>query len=88
MFYLDEDSWQIAAADNYDKDGNLWRASEGHMINFYQVPAPWYTLRVYQDFKEERYLVNGLNNQRRATTFDDEINARAFGPNALDYYVR
>ncbi len=88
VFYLDEDSWQIAAADNYDKDGNLWRASEGHMINFYQVPAPWYTLRVYQDFKEERYLVNGLNNQRRATTFDDEINARAFGPNALDYYVR
>ena len=88
VFYVDEDSWQIAAADNYDGDGQLWRVSEGHMINYYQVPAPWYTLRVYQDLKNQRYLVNGLDNQRREATFDDNINPRLFGPNALDYYVR
>ncbi len=88
VFYVDEDSWQIAAADNYDKDGQLWRVSEGHMINFYQVPAPWYTLRVYQDLKQRRYLVNGLDNQRRAPEYDDDINPRLFGPNALDFYVR
>jgi hypothetical protein len=88
VFYVDEDSWQIAAADNYDDDGQLWRASEGHMINYYQVPTPWYTLRVYHDLKNERYMVHGLENQRREPTFDDDINPRSFGPNALDYYVR
>ena len=52
------------------------------------VRAPWYTLRVYHDLKAERYLVNGLDNQRRAPEYDDEVNARSFGPNAPDYYVR
>ena len=88
VFYVDEDSWQIAAADNYDKAGDLWRVSEGHMINYYQVPVPWYTLRVYQDLKQGRYLVDGLDNQRRNPKFDDDINPRLFGPNALDFYVR
>lgn len=88
VFYFDEDSWQLAVADNYDSDGNLWRFSEGHMINFYEVPAPWYSLEVYYDLKEERYLVSGLSNQRQVIIFDEEINPRLFGPNALDYYVR
>lgn len=88
VFYVDEDSWQIAAADNYDEGGDLWRVSEGHMINYYQVPVPWYTLRVYQDLKASRYLVDGLDNQRKAPVFDDVINPRLFGPNALDFYVR
>jgi hypothetical protein len=88
VFYVDEDSWQIAAADNYDKNGQLWRVSEGHMISYYQVPTTWYTLQVYHDLKQRRYLVNGLDNQRRAAEFDDTINPRLFGPNALDFYVR
>jgi hypothetical protein len=88
VFYIDEDSWQIAVADNYDGEDNLWRFSEGHMINFYEVPVPWYTLQVYYELKQQRYLVNGLNNQGRASEFDENINPRLFGPNALDYYVR
>ncbi|ARN74275.1 DUF1329 domain-containing protein [Oceanicoccus sagamiensis] len=88
VFYIDEDSWQIAAADNYDKEGVLWRTSEGHMINYYEVPVPWYTLQVYYDLKQGRYLVNGLDNQRKAPVFDKDINPRLFGPNALDFYVR
>ena len=88
ILYVDEDSWQIAAVDNYDKDGELWRVSEGHAITYYEVPVPWYTLRVYYDLKQKRYLVNGLDNQRRAPLFDEDINPRLFGPNALDFYVR
>lgn len=88
VFYIDEDTWQIAVADNYDEDGQLWRFSEGHMINYYEVPAPWYTLEVFYELKQQRYLVTGLNNQRRATEFDEDINPRLFGPNALDYYIR
>ncbi len=40
VFYVDEDSWSIVLADNYDAKGNLWRFSEGHMINYYSAPVP------------------------------------------------
>jgi hypothetical protein len=88
VFYVDEDSWQIAVADNYDKKGQLWRFSEGYMLNYYDVPVPWYTLEVYHDLKKRRYLVNGLDNLRHTYRFEDTINPREFSPNALDYYVR
>ena len=49
---------------------------------------PWYTLEVYYDLKQRRYLVSGLDNQRRVLRFDETVNPRLFSPNALDYYVR
>ena len=58
------------------------------MINFYEVPAASYTLEVFYDLKQQRYMATGLNNQRRASVFDEVINSRLFGPNALEYYVR
>ncbi len=88
VFFLDEDSWQLAVADNYDHKGQLWRFSEGHMINYYDVPVPWYTLEVYHDFKARRYLASGLDNRFDSTTFSDDINPNNFSPLALDYYVR
>jgi hypothetical protein len=88
VFYLDEDSWQIAAAENYDQQGELWRYSEGHPINYYQVPVQWYTLEIFHDLRQRRYLAYGLNNKRRPVRFDDTINPLLFGPNALDFYVR
>jgi hypothetical protein len=39
--YVDEDSWQILAVDCYDSRGQLYRVQEGHVINFYDVPAIW-----------------------------------------------
>ncbi len=41
---MDEDSWQILAVDQYDNRDQLWRVSEGHVINYYDVPCsgpPW-----------------------------------------------
>ena len=46
VFYIDEDSWRVAVVDNYDRNGKLWRFSEGHMMNFYEVPVPWYSPEV------------------------------------------
>jgi hypothetical protein len=88
VFYIDEDSWKLAVADSYDHEGNLWRSAEGHMINYYEVPVPWYTLEVFHDFKAGRYLANGLDNHFGATEFSDNINPNHFSPLALDYYVR
>src|SRR5690606_33371197 len=36
-FYVDEDSWQILVADQYDGRGDLWRVSEAHCINYYDA---------------------------------------------------
>ncbi|MEM9303912.1 MAG: DUF1329 domain-containing protein [Pseudomonadota bacterium] len=37
-YYMDEDSYQIALIDHYDNRGELWRFSEAHSINYYEVP--------------------------------------------------
>ena len=88
VFYVDEDSWQIAVADNYDLDGQLWRTSEAHALNYYQVPVQWSTLEVYYDLKAQRYLVSGLDNQRNPYRFSEQADPREFSPNALTFYIR
>jgi hypothetical protein len=88
VFYVDEDSWQISAADTYDLDGNLWRAAESHGLNYYEVPLHWSTLEVFYDFQAERYLAEGLDNGRRPPRFAADGDPREFSPNALTYYVR
>jgi len=88
VFFLDEDSWQIAVADLYDLDGKLWRVAEAHAMNFYEVPVLWSTLEVYNDFKARRYLVSGLDNEFAPRIFKDTADPRGFSPNALTYYIR
>ena len=88
VFYIDEDSWQISVADNYDLEGNLWRLSEAHALNYYEVPVQWSTLEVYYDLEKQRYLVSGLDNGRNPYRFSDTADPREFSPNALNYYVR
>jgi len=88
VFYLDEDSWQIAVADNYDLDGQLWRTSEAHALNYYQVPVQWSTLEVYYDLQAQRYLVSGLDNKRNPYRFSEDADPREFSPNALSFYIR
>ena len=82
-FYIDEDSWQILAMDQYDNRGEIWRVSEAHVINYYQVPLLWQTLEVHYDLQNGRYLAIGLNNQERPEMFNIEMDKRDFTPNAL-----
>jgi hypothetical protein len=88
VFYLDEDSWQIAVADSYNLAGELWRVNEAHAINYYTVPVLWTTLEVFHDLLQHRVLVNGLDNEHRPYEFRSESDPREFSPNALIYYLR
>ncbi len=88
VFYIDEDSWQIAVMDSYDMDGRLWRTAEAHALNYYEVPVLWSTLEVYYDLEAQRYLVSGLDNSRNPYRFSDTADPREFSPNALNYYIR
>ncbi len=64
-FYVDEDSWQILVVDQYDNRDQLWRVSEGHVINYYEVPLLWTTLEVHTDLQAGRYLAMGLANEEK-----------------------
>jgi len=64
-FYVDEDSWQILVVDQYDNRDQLWRVSEGHSINYYEVPTFWTTLEVHTDLQVGRYIAIGLDNESK-----------------------
>jgi hypothetical protein len=88
VFYVDEDSWQIAVADSFDLGGTLWRVNEAHAINYYDVPVLWATLQVFHDLKAGRYFVRGLDNGSGPPRFAEDADPREFSPNALLYYIR
>ena len=81
--YVDEDSWQIVAADIYDNRDQLWRVSEGHLINYYEKPLMWPTLEVHTDLQAGRYLAFGLDNEFPMCTWDTDLKSRDFTPAAL-----
>jgi hypothetical protein len=68
--YFDEDSWNILLVDHYDSRGDLWRPSESHVINYYQVPTLTSAFGVIYDLPSGRYLVNGLQNEERPREYD------------------
>jgi hypothetical protein len=61
--YVDEDSWQILAVDCYDSRGQLYRVQEGHVINYYDVPAIWTAVETVYDLSNGRYLALGMDNE-------------------------
>lgn len=86
--FVDEDSWNILLSDRYDAQGALWRTSEAHVVNYYDVPVLLPTLEVFYDLKAQRYLVEGLDNERRPLRFEEDGDPREFSPNSLRYFLR
>jgi hypothetical protein len=82
-FYVDEDSWQILAVDLYDNRDQLWRVSEGHAINYYEVPTVWITAETHTDLQAGRYLVYGLSNETIPFDFTVKLTEGDFAPDAL-----
>jgi hypothetical protein len=88
VLYVDEDSWQVAVADAYDSDGEIWRVAECHALQHYEVPLLWQTLQVFHDLKQERYFAVGLDDGARPPVWSEGGDPREFSPNALLYYGR
>jgi hypothetical protein len=83
VFYIDEDSWQIAVTDIYDNRDELYRVGVAHTINYYEVPTIWSTLDVLHDLQSRRYLAIGLDNESQMYDFSTVHNDREFTPSAL-----
>lgn len=82
-FYIDEDSWQILAADQYDARGQMWRVSEAHCINYYDAQTFWSTLEVHLDLLNGRYLAIGLDNENKMYDFTIKRTPADFTPDSL-----
>jgi len=82
-FYLDEDSYQILLIDHYDGRLQLWRASEAHCINYYDVPTFWSTIETHYDLQSGRYVAQGFDNTMPVNTFNVEMQPSQFTPQAL-----
>ena len=67
VYYLDEDTWQIAVGDLYDEKGDLWRVNLGYIKNFYEPPVTWSAMDVFHDIKARRYHLQGLDNEENGT---------------------
>ncbi len=82
-FYIDEDSWQILAADHYDGRGQMWRVSEAHCINYYDAQTFWSTLELHLDLLNGRYLAVGLDNENAMYDFQLKRTPGDFTPDSL-----
>lgn len=63
-FYLDEDSWNIAAVDCYDSRNTLWRYQEGFVIPLIVDKAVVSAPQVTYDLFAGRYAINNLPNEQ------------------------
>lgn len=82
-FYIDEDSWMIMVADKYDARDQLWRVSEAHSINLYDIPMTYPMLEVHYDLQSGRYLAMGLRNEEPKIYEPIKRTAADFTPSGL-----
>ncbi len=87
-FYIDEDSWQISLADQFDGKGKLWRVSEAYPINYYDAGIHWNIGETHHDLLARRYLIGTLSNEEKGPrdfTFASKPEAQLvnYSPSAL-----
>ncbi len=83
VFYIDEDSWQALVVDQYDNRDEIWRVSEGHGINYYDVKNFWTTLETHYDLQSGRYLAFGLDNESGMYDLSVKLDKSEFTTGAL-----
>ena len=63
VFYLDEDSWAVIAADNYDNRGEIYRAGLLNSLYHYAVQYNLTRTQIYFDLTSGHYIANRLSNK-------------------------
>jgi hypothetical protein len=83
MFYVDEDSWNIVAVDNYDHDGQLWRVQEGHLLPDYGMQTASCAPLLTYDLKDGRYFAQRLTADDPSVRYNLPMNESDFLPSTL-----
>lgn len=89
-FYLDEDSWQVVIADQYNKRGDLWRSNMSYTKFYHELPGVLSVVNVFHDLISQDYHVMGLQNEEQNTNqFDAELaKDSTFTPNGFKRFMK
>jgi hypothetical protein len=82
-FYLDEDSWTALAADQYDANGKLYRASFAHMAPSYDANTPNSETQVFYDLTSGVYNISFLMGPYDGIRYTNPLPAKEWSPDAL-----
>ena len=83
-FYIDEDTWSVTVADNYDTRGDLWRVEENHLMNFYDSALTWTVGSPQYDLNSGAYIhFYALNEVKEAIKFGIKGDAKQLQPRPL-----
>jgi len=84
VMHMNEDSWTLMSAENYDGRGELWRVQEEHGIQRYQVPLCNKAAEIVYDLQAGRYLALTMENEEGPTNYTaDELDSDYFTPAAI-----
>ncbi|WP_427307183.1 DUF1329 domain-containing protein [Cupriavidus sp. H39] len=84
VLYLDEDTWQSVAADNYDGRGQLWRTNLQALVYAYDARRFSAATVFYHDLISGAYLADRLTNEGPMAKLNNspEFNEAFFSPDA------
>ncbi|MGH8506220.1 MAG: DUF1329 domain-containing protein [Stenotrophobium sp.] len=83
VFYLDEDSWAIAAVDCYDGRGKLWKVQEAQLLTIPFIPTVSGIPEMIYDLQSHRYFVTSMTNEDAISDFEVKYNENYFEPSHL-----
>ena len=86
-FYLDEDSWALMVADNYDAQGKVWRVQESSLYVAPEIPACVGQEFVSYDLAVGRYVAENATQERPETDWlaarEGRVDPKRFNPDEL-----
>ena len=84
IFYLDEDTWQALASDEYDGRGQLYRSGFDYPSFSYDVGTPLLDTQAFYDFSSGAYNITGLFGPYFGAKYSNALPAENFwSPDAL-----
>ena len=88
VYYIDEDSWNIVLADQYDTRGELWRTRQMFTFQAYNAPGPFSAGEVLMDFQVRKALYTGFQNEEKPVEFNRKLSPSDFTVDALRRLIR
>ncbi len=83
-FWVEEDSWFVVQATQYDARGKLWRAQEQFAMTYYEIPVCDRSGAVSHDLNASRYLVDSFYNQEPQLSWNaEELTEERYTPDAI-----
>ena len=82
-FYIDEDSWAIAAIDCYDNRDKLWKFQEGELVYANNAQAVGGVPEVIYDLQSGLYFATAMFNEDQSNDYSVSYEDRYFSPQSL-----